>query len=406
MKHRAVCALLVAAIFLSACNSKPAEQSSPAPAASAKQQTVEIGGAPAVVLTRPRNNDQSKPQFLAVTVLPGRAMNVWQVRAFVPGKGEVDLMTAPPLPEAKTLLDNNDDEFGNKAFSAGGAILLPYANRIRGKLSADKKTITTDIAGHQLALPASWKGKQPTAVINSMHGLILHSKFENIEQKNDADSSSVSGILHAGNFNGQWLSETDVQATTTLKDGAVELVVVAKNVGKDPLPMAIGWHPYFNVLSGQREQAKLHLPATMRAIVNNYDDVFPTGKLEPVKGTPYDFNVPGGRELGKLYMDDNFTNVQHQADGSVVSEIIDPAAKYGLRITALTPEVRAIQIYAPPDKSFIVLEPQTNLADPYNKKIWGNTDTGMVTLQPGQSLTYRVRLEIFDPTASPAAHSH
>jgi galactose mutarotase-like enzyme len=144
----------------------------------------------------------------------------------------------------------------------------------------------------------------------------------------------------------------------------------------------------------------------MRAIVNNYDDVFPTGKLEPVKGTPYDFNVPGGRELGKLYMDDNFTNVQHQADGSVVSEIIDPAAKYGLRITALTPEVRAIQIYAPPDKSFIVLEPQTNLADPYNKKIWGNTDTGMVTLQPGQSLTYRVRLEIFDPTASPAAHSH
>jgi len=44
----------------------------------------------------------------------------------------------------------------------------------------------------------------------------------------------------------------------------------------------------------------------------------------------------------------------------------------------------------------IVVEPQVNLADPYNP-IWGKTDTGMVLLKPGQSLSWRVRLELFTP---------
>jgi hypothetical protein len=67
-----------------------------------------------------------------------------------------------------------------------------------------------------------------------------------------------------------------------------------------------------------------------------------------------------------------------------------------LRIVSLTPEVKAFQVYAPLDRNVIVVEPQVNLADPYNP-IWGNTDTGMVVLQPGHSLTWRVRLELFTP---------
>ena len=62
-------------------------------------------------------------------------------------------------------------------------------------------------------------------------------------------------------------------------------------------------------------------------------------------------------------------------------EIIDPAAKYGLRVTALSPEIKAIQVYAPPERNVVAIEPQFNLADPYSKS-WGKTDTGMVMLQP------------------------
>jgi aldose 1-epimerase len=404
MKQTAICLALLLATLFAGCSSKPkpaVETLNASQSQASQSQPISIGGEPAVVLQRTRSAGQEKPEFVSATVLPGRGMNIWQIRAYIPGKGEIDLLTAPSLADAKTLLDTQDDEFGNKGFSAGGALLVPWANRIRGKLSADKKTITTTIAGRDVTLPANWRGKKPEAVINAMHGLILKAPFQGAAQqmKTGSDPQQVAATYHAGNFNGHWVSDTDLEAKVELKGDAVELTVTAKNVGKEPLPLGFGWHPYFAIPSGDRKQARLQLAADHRALVDNYDDVFPTGKTEPVKGTKYDFTAAGGHELGDLYMDDNFTNVKHNGDGSSVSEIIDPAAKYGLRIVALNPEVKAVQIYAPPDKAFIVLEPQTNLADPYNK-IWGKTDTGMIILKPGESYTYKVRLELFVPTAA------
>ena len=76
-------------------------------------------------------------------------MAVLQIKAYLPGKGEIDVLNAPPLPEAEQLLDKGDDEFGNEIFKIGGAILLPFANRIRGELSPDGKTITATVAGER-----------------------------------------------------------------------------------------------------------------------------------------------------------------------------------------------------------------------------------------------------------------
>lgn len=364
--------------------------------ASAQSQSTSIGGEPVVTLERPRSSHAGKPQFLEATVLPGRGMNLLQVRVYLPGKGEIDLLTSPPLPEAKQILDEGDDAFGNKGFQVGAGLLLPYANRIRGRLSPDGKTISTTIAGKTVALPANWHGQNPDAEVLAMHGLILSAKFQNVRLQNGPAQSSVTADLHGGDFGGHWLSQTDVHVATILKNDALEMNVTAKNVGHEPLPIGIAFHPWFTLPSGDRQQARLHLPSEARALVNNYDDVVPTGAVVPVKGTPYDFSAPGGAPLGGLFMDDNFVDVKHNKDGSSVVEIIDPAAHYGLRITALSPEVKAIQVYAPPDKSFVVVEPQFNLADPYNK-IWGKTDTGMVLLQPGQSVSWRVRLELFIP---------
>jgi len=140
----------------------------------------------------------------------------------------------------------------------------------------------------------------------------------------------------------------------------------------------------------------LHLPSRTRAVMNNYDDSFVTGKRVPVKDTPYDFGAPGGQALGTQYLDDNYSNLIRNPDGSTVSELIDPAASYGLRLITLSPEIKSIQVYAPPQKNFVAIEPQFNLPDPYSKA-WGNTSTGMILLQPGQSVSWRVRLELFTP---------
>lgn len=365
---------------------------------SAEASSILIGGEPAVTLVRPKPADLSKPSFLRATVLPGNGMNLLQIQAYLPGTGEVDLLSAPGLPEAKDLLENQNDVFGNKSFSMGGAILLPYPNRIRGKLSADGKTIETMIDGKMMSLPANWKGKKPGAEVHAMHGLIMSAHFQDVKEHNGPAESVVSGIFQGGNFDGHWPSKTDVGVRVILKSDALDVIVTAKNVGTERLPMAISFHPYFHFPSGQRAQARLHVPADMRAMVNNYDDVFPTGKIVPVKGTPYDFTSPEGAALGPtLYMDDCFTDLKRDSAGNAVVTIIDPKARYGLHLIAMSPQVRAFQVYAPPDKDYVVVEPQFNLADPFNTKIWGKRNTGMVFLQPGQSVSWHVRLELFTP---------
>jgi galactose mutarotase-like enzyme len=323
-------------------------------------------------------------------------MAVLQIKAYLPGRGEIDVLNAPPLAEAAELLDKKDDEFGNQVFKIGGAILLPFANRIRGKLGPEGKTITATVAGQSVTLPANWSGNNPGAEKHAIHGLMRRSQFQNVVAKNGPDASTVSADLQAGNFDGHWLSDAEVQVQTTLSHDAFDMVVTARNVGQKPLPMGIGWHPYFVLPSGDRSQVRLHLPSETRAVMNNYDDSFTTGKRVPVKGTPYDFSAPGGEALGNQYLDDNFSILHYRGDGSTVSEIVDPKAKYGLRLITLSRHIESIQVYAPLQKNFVAIEPQFNLPDPYNRN-WGGANTGMVLLRPGQAVSWHVRLELFTP---------
>ncbi len=364
----------------------------------ARELKVILNGEPAVSLSRERSADANLPQILEAQILPGRGMNIYQVRAWLPGKGEVNLFNAAPIGQAPKVMPDDvaADPFGNASFSAGGAILAPFTNRIRGHLSADGTAIETRIAGRPESLPANFHGKNPGAEVHSMHGLILRTPMTKVLTAANDREASVTGVLDAGNFQGHWPSQTQLSIQATLRNGSFGFTVTAKNTGSEVLPIGIGWHPYFVFPSGNREQARLHIPAQQRTLVDNYDNVFPTGQVVPVAGTSYDFSAPSGAPLGKLFLDDCFVTLEKDASGKAVAEIVDPAARYGMRITSFSPHVTAYQVYAPVDKSFIVVEPQFNWADPFSR-VWGDHKTGMVMLKPGESVTYSVELELFVP---------
>ncbi|MDQ2901475.1 MAG: aldose 1-epimerase [Acidobacteriota bacterium] len=346
---------------------------------------------PPVFLRRKATADGKGPEFLEATLLPGRGMNFFQARAAFPGLGNIDLLASPSLEHARRQFGGPDDYMGVHSFKFGGALLLPFANRIRGKLLPDGSEIETKVLGRDIRLPADWHGKEPGAEKCAMHGLILASKMDVIDVTDDR----VTATLQAGDFGGFWLSKAEIKVEAALHPEAITFRATTRNVGDEPLPVGIGWHPYFALPSKRREQARLHLPARRRALVNNYDDVFPTGQIESVSGTPYDFTPAEGAPLGSRYFDDSFLDLEKSADGHTVVEILDPSVHYGIRITALSPEVTALQVYSPPDKSFVVVEPVFNLADPFSPVWPPGTDTGMVVLAPGQQATWAVRWELF-----------
>jgi aldose 1-epimerase len=358
------------------------------------QDVTEIGGQKIVTLTRTAVS-KTKPEFTSITLAPGRGMELIQITANFPGKGNVNVLASPDLAGAKQMLDEKDNANGDLGYRLGSVFLVPYPNRIRGPLSADGQTLTTSWEGHTITLPANNIGKNPGAERHAMHGLILKAKTDDVHVRDIPGGQEVTGVIHAGNFGGHWLSKTDLDFTIALTAEAVDASIVAHNVGSEAEPIAIGWHPYFALPSGDRTQVRIHIPGSNLAEVDNYDNVFPTGKLKPVDGTQYDLRAAGGVPLAHNFYDDNWSKLAWQ-NGAVTVKIIDPAAHYGVDIVGLSPEIKTIQMYAPPPMQFVAIEDQFNFANPFGKE-WGKMDTGMVTLKPGQSTKWHVRLHVFVP---------
>lgn len=393
-------ATLAASILLAAgCKSSapPAtSDSAQSGGANSSQSTPQIGGEDVVFLKRTATSNGARPEFLSATILPGRGMNLFQITANLPGKGVTNLFFAPSLTEAAAKLNGGPADYnGSASTSMGGAFLLPYPNRIIGKLSPDGTTVTTEWEGHTLTLPANWAGKKPGAQKHAIHGLILAAKAQDVTVVDSEDGQTLTGVIHGGNFGGHWLSKTNVVFRIQLSGDAVDVTITAQNVGDEPEPMAIGWHPYFAIPSGDRTQVRLEIPGSKLAEVNNYDDVFPTGKLTPVKGTLYDYTNPAGTPLGDHFLDDNFSTLT-RTDGVVDVKLTDPKANYGISIKGLSPEIKTVQVYAPPAKPFVAIEEQFNFGDPFGKE-WHGMDTGMVTLKPGHSVDWHVKLQLFTP---------
>ena len=322
------------------------------------------------VLSVPRTEGM---QFLSATILPWRGMTVYQLRAWIPALGEVDLLEPPRLDAQNP--------------SAAGGLLIPFANRLRGTAIEEGAAIEVAILGRRVRIPTNWGN--PDAERLAIHGFIFASPFESVTTESD----NVRAELNAGNFEGRWLSSTKISTHMALRQRTFALTVTATNVGEDPLPTGIGWHPNFRYPSGRREQVILGIPSGKRTLVNSYQDCFPTGELVPIAGTDYDFSQSEGSPLGTRFLDDCFTSLRRDKQGAATSVLTDPAARFRLLVKSISPEISAVQVYAPKDRPFVAIEPQFNLADPFSS-VWRNQHTGMVVLAPGQSVNYQVELEL------------
>jgi galactose mutarotase-like enzyme len=301
---------------------------------------------------------------------------------------ETPLLDTPAFEEAARRLNagGQDDFAGNLAFSFGGAILAPYANRIQGQPLADAREIEANIAGRHLRLPRNWGGRRANARQYAMHGLILDRAF----QLGSEGVNHVTGQLDDETFAGRWPSRWSLEVRWRLADGALDLDIAAHNRGDIEAPMGLGWHPWFKVLSGERRTAALRIPADARTEVGDYDEVLPTGSVLPVEGTPYDFRA--GRRLADLSLDDCFVGLKREM-GELKLQLHDPVAKLTLELESPSSAIGAVQVYAPLDRPVVVIEPQFNWPDPFSP-VWNGAFTGMAPVKPGERARYQVRLRL------------
>jgi aldose 1-epimerase len=352
------------------------------------------GGEDAIVLVRSLLMGDARPEFLSATLLPGRGMNVLQITAYIPGRGEVNLLASPALEIAtKAMIGTGADANGQTSLTLGSPFEVPCADGVWG---------TTTATGH---IASAWRAR----VLNlpdrgagvSTSGLLLASAADSVNTTTLPDGGGAQAIYNANDFGGRWPSKTVVTVNVLLNSRSIELTVKARNAGDVAEPIGIGWRPRFAILDGDRQRLKLHVPGQMRVETSGKENGLPTGRLVPVTNTPYDFNATDGVSLATTDLNACFGALhENMLDDGPAAELSDPVDHYGLRITALSSSIKAMCVAAPANGDYVSIEPQFNYPDPFGREWAKEPNTGMVVLQPGESTEWKVRLDLVSPTRS------
>jgi len=159
-------------------------------------------------------------------------------------------------------------------------------------------------------------------------------------------------------------------------DNVLEVVTTVTNLDKQVIPIADGWHPYFQ-LGGNVNDWLLQFHAS--AIVEFNDKLIPTGRL-----LQYDaFDSP--RLVGDTFLDNCY--VLKPGIVSPACELFNPAN--GLRISFF-PDANYsyLQLYTPPGRNSIAVENLSGAPDCFNNKI------GLILLPPGHSQIFTARYKV------------
>jgi aldose 1-epimerase len=240
----------------------------------------------------------------------------------------------------------------------GVPFLAPWANRIDGLsywANNKKYLLNPDLGNLRLdgnGLP--------------MHGLLSFSPlWKIVGTKADNKSASVTSRLEFWKYPdllAQFPFPHVVEMTYTLHDGNLTVETVLKNLAEDPMPVAIGFHPYFQLDDAPRDAWQAHLPVKEHLVLNN--KVTPTGDK-----TPLDLSDP--YPLAGHALDDGFSGIirgaDQRADFWVKGKTQQITVSYG-------PQFTVAVVYAPPGRSFICFEPMSALTNGFNLAHEGKWD--------------------------------
>jgi galactose mutarotase-like enzyme len=348
------------------------------------------GGQDVLRLSRTANAIGEDPEFLSVTLLPGRGLNVFQIMTLVPGRGDVPLLASPSLANASNVLTGQGTDISGAASTTlGGALLLPWARQLTGTPLAgegNQPMIQTDWQGQMFRVPADSPGSS-----TSLEGLLLKRGTDSVQTEVLPDGQSVQAVFHPGSFRGAWPSSLEVTVEVELEAHEINLTMTAVNSGSQPMPLGAGWRPMFVLPGASRNSLLLTIPSTTVTEIDRAT-MLPTGRTVSVAHTALDFSAASGTLLGTSEIDETYTNLQAAQPGPTAI-LRDPATDLLLRLTALTPNITNFHVVSPSNRAWISIGPNTNLDDPLGPE-WAQHPSGLMTLGPGQSTQWKVRLEI------------
>ena len=228
------------------------------------------------------------------------------------------------------------------------SILFPFANRIKdGSYEFEGQSYQFDINEEKLN--------------NALHGLIYNKTFEVLDQQSTETQASVKLAYHEQELSKGFPFTYIIYLEYILTATTLDIHVEVKNTDSKPFPFTLGWHPYFlssdlrnsSIIFDSKEKLKLdQRNITEKIIANEHVDGF---------------------KIKDQFLDDCFI-LESKA-------ISFKTPEYILNLKT-SEEDCYLQLYTPPHKNTIAIEPTTGVSDSFNNGI------GLKTLQPNE--TYKI----------------
>jgi aldose 1-epimerase len=193
------------------------------------------------------------------------------------------------------------------------------------------------------------------------HGFVTTTdRWNVVEAKADTDGAWVTSRLEFYRqpmWIRQWPFAHTIEMTHRLRDGVLEVETAIANLSAEPMPIAIGFHPYFQLTDSPRDAWTLSVGARTHWLLTS--NKVPTGDTEPIERF---FPTPQATALGDYSLDDVFTDLLRESGRATVAV----SGKSQRLEIELGPNYRAVTIWSPKDRPFICVEPTAGIINALN----------------------------------------
>jgi len=243
------------------------------------------------------------------------------------------------------------------------AILFPFPNRLdHGKY---------EWLGKQYQFPIN-----NAATENAIHGFVRDEAFEVDYVFLSKDHASIQCSFTYEGQREYYPFPFTLQIEFMLHDsGTFTVEVACRNLHSEAIPIGFGWHPYFR-LTERVDDHWLQLPACEKVAIQ--ERMIPTGERTAFP----DFLRK--KRLGEVALDHCF---QATKDAGAYKLQIEHAGQ-SLKVQASARQFPYFQVFTPPHRTSVALEPMTCNVDAFNN------GQGLVTLQPEQEWKGKVTIAL------------
>jgi len=242
-----------------------------------------------------------------------------------------------------------------------GVFLFPFPNRLKNGEWMHE--------GKKLQFPINEGARN-----NALHGNLFNCSFEIVETSESVEMASVLLSYKPKTIPDYYPFDfqIDIEYILTESEGLTVKTTV-HNLADKNLPFGLGWHPYFK--TGSLINDLVFLLKDVKAIDVD-SQMIPTGST-------FDFRIfDNPQTIGEVSLDTGF---ELQTKEIYKVQILDPEKKLKFTVWQEAGEdgYQYIQIYTPPHRQSIAIEPMSARANALQ-----DNSGGLQSLAPGNSLTF------------------